>query len=245
VSEAAPIADLRDRAGDDARAHEGAVRRMFDRIAPTYDLLNTLLSAGVDKRWRARAVAALAGAPRGAVLDLCAGTMDLTAMVAQARPGDRVIALDFAAAMLEAGRSKAPSAEIVVGDALDLPFDDGQIAACICGFGMRNLSDPLRGALGVRRVLQPGGVFVTLDFFRPTRAPTRLFHAAYANVVLPVLGGIVSGDRSAYRYLARSMAGFLSRDEYVRALESLGFTRVRATDATLGVASIVRAEVAS
>jgi ubiquinone/menaquinone biosynthesis methyltransferase len=243
-SEATPIAELDGRASE-ADAHDGAVRRMFDRIAPTYDLLNKLLSAGIDARWRARAVAALEGAPAGAVLDLCAGTMDLTALVARARPRDRVVAADFAAAMLEVGRGKAPRAEIVVADAMDLPFADGEFSACLCGFGMRNLSDPLRGALEVCRVLKPGGIFVTLEFFRPTRAPTRLFHAAYAKLVLPTVGGIVSGDKRAYAYLARSMAGFMSRGDYVRALERVGFVRVTATDVTLGVASIVRAEVAS
>jgi ubiquinone/menaquinone biosynthesis methyltransferase len=237
-----PIADLRARRGEEA-AHGTAARTMFDRIAPTYDTLNRLLSAGTDRRWRVRAVAELAGAPAGPVVDSCAGTMDLTALVAKARPADRVIAVDFSAAMLDAGRAKVPRAEVVVGDANALPFDDGTIAAVVCGFGVRNLADPRRGAQEVLRVLRPGGIFVVLELFRPRRLVTRAFHRAYANVVLPTVGGWLSGDRSAYRYLARSMAGFLSRSEYERMLTDVGFVGVRGSDLTMGVASIVRAEV--
>ncbi len=238
----APIADLQARRGEEA-AHGTAARRMFDRIAPTYDTLNRLLSAGTDRRWRVRAIAELAGAPAGPVVDLCAGTMDLTALVAHARPRDRVIAVDFSAAMLAAGRSKAPRAESLVADANALPFGDGEIAAVVCGFGVRNLADPRRGAQEVLRVLRPGGVFVVLELFRPRRLVTRAFHRAYANVVLPTVGGWLSGDRSAYRYLASSMAGFLSREQYEQTLADVGFVGVRGFDLTLGVASIVRGEV--
>jgi ubiquinone/menaquinone biosynthesis methyltransferase len=239
-----PIADVRARRGDEA-SHGEAARSMFDRIAPTYDTLNRLMSGGTDVRWRARAVAMLAGSPPGPVLDLCAGTMDLTELVSSARPHDRVVALDFSAAMLDAGRAKAPRAEVVVGDATALPFADGEFSAVICGFGMRNLSDTLLGAREARRVLRPGGVFVTLELFRASRLATRAFHRAYASVVLPAVGGWLSGDRVAYRYLARSMAGFLTRGEYEDVLREAGFARVRGVDLTLGVASVVRGEVAA
>jgi ubiquinone/menaquinone biosynthesis methyltransferase len=235
-----PIADLRARRGDEA-AHGSAARGMFDRIAPTYDVLNRLMSAGIDRRWRSRAVAEVVGSPRGPVLDLCAGTMDLTAMLVRMRPGDRVVALDFSARMLDAGKHKAPSAERVVGDATELPFDDGTFAAAVCGFGMRNLADPVVGAREVLRVLRPGGVFVTLELFRPTHVATRAFHRVYSRLVLPALGGLVSGDHGAYRYLARSMSGFFSCEEYEQALGDVGFAAVRGSPLTLGVASIVRA----
>jgi ubiquinone/menaquinone biosynthesis methyltransferase len=214
---------------------------MFDRIAPTYDTLNRLLSAGIDARWRARAVAALRDA-QGPVLDLCAGTLDLAALLERARPRDRVVAVDFSAAMLEAGRRKAPRTEIVVGDATALPFGDAEFGAVVCGFGMRNLADPERGVREVMRVLRPGGRFVTLELFRPTRLATRAFHRAYAGVLLPTLGGLVSGDAGAYRYLVRSMARFFSRNEYEELLRACGFGRVRGDDLTLGVASLVSGE---
>jgi ubiquinone/menaquinone biosynthesis methyltransferase len=239
-----PIADLRERRGAE-ESHRGAARMMFERIAPTYDVLNRLMSGGIDRRWRARAIAELEGCPPGPVLDLCAGTMDLTASLARARPSDRIVAVDFAPAMLEAGRHKAPGAEVLVADAAALPFEDGTFAAVVCGFGMRNLADPLCGAREVRRILQPGGVFVTLELFRPTRPATRAFHHAYARLVLPALGGWLSGDPIAYQYLARSMAGFLTRREYEDALSSVGFARVRGFDLTLGIASIVRAQWAA
>jgi len=236
----APVAAVAERAAD-REAHASAVRDMFDRIAPTYDKLNRVLSVGIDAAWRKRAVReAVRAAPGGAMLDLCAGTMDLTALLAAARPGVRVVAADFSAQMLEAGRVKVPSAERVVADALALPFADGEFAVVVCGFGVRNLADPARGAREVMRVLKPGGVFVALEFFRPTSGVTRAFHAAYARGVLPTLGGFVSGDRGAYAYLAESMKGFLSRGEYERVLEAAGFASVRGEDLTFGVASIVR-----
>lgn len=237
-----PVADVRARGGAEA-AHGSAARRMFDRIAPTYDVLNRVMSAGLDARWRARAIAEVAAAPPGPVLDLCAGTMDLTAMLARVRPHDRVVALDFSASMLELGRHKAPHAEVVVGDAAALPFADGTFAAIVCGFGMRNLADPAAGAREAARVLRPGGRFVTLELFRPTRLATRAFHGTYARFVLPALGGWLSGEPGAYRYLARSMGTFYTRAEYERVLGNAGFVRVRGRELTLGVASIVCGEV--
>jgi ubiquinone/menaquinone biosynthesis methyltransferase len=237
-----PIADVRARSGAEA-SHGEANRRMFERIAPTYDTLNRLMSAGIDRRWRAMTVAQLDGSPPGPVLDLCAGTLDLARLITEARPGERVVAVDFSRAMLEAGRCKVPRVETVVADAMQLPFADGEFSAVVCGFGMRNLANTALGAREVLRVLRTGGVFVTLELFRPTHVLTRAFHAAYAQVVLPAVGGWVSGDRRAYRYLAGSMGSFLTRAEYEQLLSVVGFGRVRGCDLTLGVASIVRAEV--
>jgi ubiquinone/menaquinone biosynthesis methyltransferase len=236
-----PIADVRRRQGAEA-AHAGAARSMFERIAPTYDLINRVMSAGIDRRWRERAMEQIEGSPSGPALDLCAGTMDFSALLDDARPLDRVVAVDFSPAMLEAGRNKALRAELVVADAAHLPFEDGEFAVVVCGFGMRNLADPVAGAREVLRVLKPGGVFVTLELFRPDRLATRAFHAGYARLVLPTVGGWVSGERSAYDYLARSMAGFLKRSAYERALTDVGFRNVRGFDLTLGVASVVRGE---
>jgi ubiquinone/menaquinone biosynthesis methyltransferase len=244
MSDARPVAEVSLRPKDET-AHTNAVRAMFGRIAPTYDLLNRVLSGGLDGAWRKRAVAALAGAPDGATLDLCAGTLDLTALVDRARPGGRLVAADFSEEMLARGTKKAPRAEIVMADAHSLPFQDGEMAAVICGFGVRNLADPARAVCEVKRVLQPGGVFVTLEFFRPDNGATRAFHRAYASVLLPLVGGVLSGDRGAYAYLASSMQGFWSRAEYEAELALRGFTRVSSDDLTLGVASIVRAEVPS
>jgi ubiquinone/menaquinone biosynthesis methyltransferase len=244
MSDARPVAEVSLRPDDEA-AHANAVRAMFGRIAPTYDLLNRVLSVGLDAAWRKRAVAALSGAPDGATLDLCAGTLDLTALVDRARPSGRLVAADFSEEMLARGTKKAPRAEIVVADVHRLPFKDGEMAAVICGFGIRNLADPARAVREVKRVLRPGGVFVTLEFFRPDKGATRAFHRAYASVLLPLVGGVLSGDRGAYAYLASSIQGFWSRAEYEAELALSGFTRVSSEDLTLGVASIVHAEVPS
>lgn len=239
-----PIADLRERRSE-VDAHHAAARRMFERIAPTYDLLNRALTVGIDRLWRARAVAELVRAPAGPVLDLCAGTLDLAAAIAERRPRDRIVAVDFSPSMLALGARKAPRVETVVADAMNLPFDDGAFAAVVCGFGMRNLADLTIGLREVRRVLGPGGAFVTLELFRPSRISARALHRAYASALLPAIGGLVSGDANAYKYLARSMAGFVTRSEYEDALRASGFSIVRGFDLTLGIASIVHAETAA
>ena len=245
VAEASgPIADVQRRAGHES-AHGGAVRTMFDRIAPTYDTLNHVLSAGLDVRWRSRAVAMLDDAPNGEVLDLCAGTLDLAAAIERAQPQRRVVALDFAADMLERGRRKVTRTEVVVGDALDLPFADRRFAAVVCGFGIRNLSNTGRGVAEAVRVLAPGGFLVVLEFFRPAIGVagmlTRAFHAGFARAVLPLAGAAIARDRDAYAYLARSMESFLTRAEFEALLAAHGLSDVKGEDLTLGVASLVSA----
>jgi ubiquinone/menaquinone biosynthesis methyltransferase len=215
---------------------------MFDRIAPTYDALNRMMSLGIDRRWRARAVASLA-AERGAVLDLCAGTLDLSAMLEQARPGERIVACDFSAEMLARGTDKVTRTETVVGDALALPFADGSFAGVVCGFGMRNLADLRKGLREAKRVLRPGGLFVTLELFAPSSLRARAVHKAALRAALPLLGAAVARDRDAYAYLAESMAGFVTAAEYAALLREEGFADVDRADLTLGVASLVRARV--
>jgi ubiquinone/menaquinone biosynthesis methyltransferase len=224
-----------------ADSHASAVQRMFDRISPTYDVLNRLLSMGIDQRWRRLALAALArDLPEGALLDVCAGTLDLSLALRLRFPDRRVIALDFARDMLIAGRGKAGGTLLAVADAMRLPIRSESVAGLVCGFGVRNLSDPAAGLREAARVLKPGGVCVVLEFFRPVSLFTRVFHTIYAQVVLPTVGRIVSGDAEAYRYLSRSMRGFLSRTEYEDAMREAGFRDVVGTDLTFGVASIVR-----
>lgn len=224
-----------------AESHATAVRSMFDRISPTYDLLNRLMSLGIDRRWRERALSELArDLPPGPLLDVCAGTLDLSAAM-RARWSDRpLLSLDFARDMLLAGRSKVPSAACLVGDAMRLPIATHSVAGFICGFGVRNLSDPRAGLREAARVLAPGGVCVILEFYRPERFTTRVFHALYGRFLLPLMGRIVSGDGEAYRYLSRSMQGFMTRGQYEEAMREAGFEQVQAWDLTLGIASIVR-----
>ncbi len=237
-----------------------AVRGMFDRIAPTYDALNRVLSLGIDRRWRRRAIDALGDLAGARVLDLCAGTGDLAAEVARRFPAARVVAADFSAAMLAAGvasgklgRAVAANGDArpggpvtaVQADALRLPFAGASFDAALCAFGVRNLDDPLAGLREARRVLAPGGRFAVLEFFRPTTSPRRWLHALYNRNVLPAVGGLVSGHRGAYRYLAESMERFLTRAGYEALARDAGFTVSRGEELFPAVASLVVLEVPS
>jgi ubiquinone/menaquinone biosynthesis methyltransferase len=226
--------------------HAGANREMFDRIAPTYDRLNRVMSLGIDRRWRTRALEmmgpAIEAAPEPRVLDLCAGTLDLAALLEETFPKAHVVACDASEKMLALGRAKVHHVECVVGDALALPFEDSSFDAVVCGFGVRNLADLRKGLREVRRVLKPRGSFVTLELFRPRSAASRFVHGAGLRYALPVLGAALAKDREAYEYLAESMEGFVTREAYEHLLEEEGFGPVDGVDLTLGMASIVRAQ---
>jgi ubiquinone/menaquinone biosynthesis methyltransferase len=213
-----------------------AVRRMFDGIAPRYDALNRVLSLGIDGAWRRRALGALGPVDGRRLLDLCAGTLDLARLAERA--GAHVVAADFSARMLQRGKKKLRGPRLVA-DALRLPFADGAFDGALCGFGLRNLDDARAGLAEARRVLRPGGRLVVLDFFRPTRALPRALHRFYHRRVLPLVGGLVSGDRDAYRYLPDSIERFATRPEVEALARAAGFASVRGEDLTAGVASLV------
>jgi ubiquinone/menaquinone biosynthesis methyltransferase len=227
--------------GEQPSQHAVAVRSMFDRISPTYDLLNRVMSAGIDRRWRARALDVLGQElPDGPLLDSCAGTLDLTQALEARFGARRVLGADFSREMLVRGRAKVARAPLVVADAMRLPFADASLAGMTCAFGIRNVSSPQRALAEALRVLKPGGVFVVLEFYRPATLLTRMFHAVYARFVLPTMGYLVSRDREAYAYLARSMRGFFTRGEFEALAREAGFSVVSGEELFLGVASLVR-----
>ncbi len=214
-----------------------SVQVMFDAIAPTYDTLNRVLSLGIDQSWRRRAIRELGDVRGQRVIDVCAGTLDLSQLAVE-QAGAIVIASDFSQQMLTRGRHKT-RAELVRADALELPFADASFAGALIGFGLRNLPDARAGLAELRRVLQPGARLVVLEFFRPRRTLTRVVQALYNRRVLPLVGGALSGKRDAYQYLARSIERFAARDEIEELARDVGFSSVRGIDLTAGIASLV------
>ena len=227
-------------AGDLNRAP--AVRDMFARIAPGYDDANRFMSMGIDRIWRKIALRELGAAVNGDVLDLCAGTLDFSASLAgRARS---VVAVDFCQPMLDAGQAKIPAGANVrtlCADARAIPLPDASFDAIVAGFGIRNVPEPERALAEAARLLRPGGVFVVVDFFRPETLLARFFSSTYNRVVLPIVGGLVTGDASAYRYLAESMGAWHSRPTFCTALREAGFTQADGRELFPPVASLVRA----
>lgn len=186
------------------------VREMFARIAPRYDAANRVLTAGMDERWRRRAIALLQLPREGRVLDLCCGTGDVVFHLLRADPTLRVTGIDFCAPMLERARARARArgregAAFVEGDVMSLPFDDGTFDGATMGFSLRNVVDLDRVLREVLRVLRPGGRFANLDVSKsPNKVWKRMFDLYFYNVV-PLVGGIVGGSRQAYTYLPSSL----------------------------------------
>jgi demethylmenaquinone methyltransferase/2-methoxy-6-polyprenyl-1,4-benzoquinol methylase len=234
------IAESAAEGGDDKRAY---VQRIFSQIAPRYDLLNHLLSFNIDKRWRKKAIASLGWErnPTGTFVDLCAGTLDVSALIAT-RPGfqGRVVGADFAEPMLRAGKGKASEQVVspVVADALDLPLPGNSASGAIVAFGIRNVADLDRGLREVHRVLTPGSRFVILEFTTPRSALVRAGYHAYFHNVLPFIGGLISGHGTAYKYLPRSVANFPIEEKLAERMRGAGFRDVNWRTLTFGVAAI-------
>ena len=211
-----PVAGATDRAP--------AVRQMFDSLAPRYDVANRVLSLGLDQSWRKKAIAALGDSVEGTVLDLCAGTLDLTRMVLD-QGAAHVHAADFSAQMLSIGEAKLKEDEpytIHCVDARKLPFEDNSIDGIICGFGLRNVPEVSLALAECARVLRPGGRLVVLDFFQPVGFLPRLLQGTYNRIIVPIVGGLITGAGDAYRYLNESIDAFHTADEFVAKLKEEG-----------------------
>jgi demethylmenaquinone methyltransferase/2-methoxy-6-polyprenyl-1,4-benzoquinol methylase len=224
-----------------------AVRAMFDRIAPRYDLLNHLLSAGIDVRWRRRAVDELDVQGRSPVLDLCAGTADLL-MEALSRSHElRGVGADLSEGMLRRGQRKlsraglGARAGLVGADGEALPFASGSFGGALVAFGIRNIGDRARALSELHRVLRPGGRLVVLEFSMPPGLLGR-FYRFYFRHVLPRVGALISGDAEAYSYLPASVAVFPEPPDFAAMMETAGFTAVRWTPLTAGIAHLHRGD---
>jgi demethylmenaquinone methyltransferase/2-methoxy-6-polyprenyl-1,4-benzoquinol methylase len=224
---------------------------MFDAIAPRYDLLNRLLSAGIDRYWRTRAIDSLHLTGRETLLDVCTGTADVALEARRpggARPGAaRVLGIDFSGAMLALGARKIGAAGetnrivLVRGDAMRLPAGDASADAATVAFGIRNVERPEVACAEMARVLRPGGRLAILEFSEPTLPGLRRLYRWYFTQVLPRIGRLVSGHAVAYSYLPASVGTFPPPPEFVGLLRAAGFTDVRARPLTFGIVHLYTA----
>jgi demethylmenaquinone methyltransferase/2-methoxy-6-polyprenyl-1,4-benzoquinol methylase len=222
-----------------AEDHARRVRDMFARISPRYDLLNHLLSVNIDRRWRRKLVEKLRPllSPDAQVLDVACGTGDLSIALFE-NLGARVIGVDFCRPMLERAARKQPRIFFVEGDALQLPFGDAAFDAVTIGFGLRNLSSVERGLSELRRVLKPNGWAAILEFSKPVVPGFRSLAAAYCTRVLPRIGGMLSGSRSAYEYLPDSVSRFPDQETLSAMMIVAGFADVTFQNLTGGIAAL-------
>lgn len=224
------------------------VRHMFDAIAPTYERVNRLASAGRDAYWRREMVRMAEVRPNDVMLDVACGTGDVLRAFggAQVRPAV-LVGLDFAPRMLcLAATRPVPGGGFACGDALRLPIPDHSVSLVTCAFGVRNFQDLVAGLREMARVLVPGGRAVILEFSIPTRRWLRALYLLYFNRVMPAVAGLISRDRSgAYRYLPRSVVSFCGNEAIRSALASAGFSEVCAYPRTCGVVTMYVARKAA
>ncbi len=226
------------------------IARMFDAISPRYDLLNRLLSAGLDQRWRARAIRTLRLTGRERVLDLCTGTADLAIAAATASGGHaaRVVGVDFAAAMLDLGRKKTRArgldrrVPLVRGDATRVPLPDASVDAATIAFGIRNVERPERACAELFRVLRPGGRLAVLEFGVPRAPGVRQLYLWYFRRLLPAIGGLISRHNDAYAYLPESVGAFPEPEAFSALLSQAGFVALAARPLTFGIVYLYLAE---
>lgn len=217
-----------------------AVRAMFDRIARRYDLVNTVLSAGTDAGWRRRAAQATGLTAGGSALDVACGSGKLTARLARiAGDGGRVVGVDFSPQMLEVARRAHPGIEFVEGDALNLPFDDASFDASTIAFGLRNLADPVRGLRQMLRVVRRGGSAVVLEFVRPPKGAVGAAYRLYLRNILPAVGGALSGQPLAYRYLSDTVESYRTPAELQVMANAAGWSSVRYEGLAMGTVGLV------
>jgi demethylmenaquinone methyltransferase/2-methoxy-6-polyprenyl-1,4-benzoquinol methylase len=225
-----------------AKAH--LVSAMFTRIAGRYDLMNSLMTGGRHHAWRRRVARAVAAAPEGPILDLATGTADLALAVHEADPHRLVVGADFAEGMLArarvklGGRRERRRIPLVAADALALPFRDHAFAAVTSAFLLRNLEDLERGIREMRRVTRPGGLVLTLDIVRPGAPLWGSLFALYFHRVVPAIGALVAGDRSAYTYLPDSVERFATPAELARLMTRVGLRDVGYRRLALGTIAV-------
>lgn len=231
----------------DCRTKGAQVRDMFDNIAPAYDLMNRMMTLGIDRAWRTRCVRTVSEGKPAAVLDLATGTADLAISTARAIPGAHVTGADLSPAMVEIAKKKVRAAALDdrvalhVADILSLPFDDNSFDAITIAFGVRNLEHLDKGYAEMARVLRPGGTLVVLELTEPRSPIVRPFYRFYTRCIIPAVGRLVSRDSRAYTYLPESISAVPARDDMTAIMTRAGLTDARWRSLTLGVATIYTA----
>lgn len=228
-------------------AKKEKVEQLFDTIAGKYDLLNHLLSFQVDKGWRRKAMKYLSESDKEYLLDVACGTADfsLAAVNAGAR---KVLGMDLSQEMMKIGRVKVEQAgfsdkiSFQQGSCEDLPFDDGTFSACSIAFGVRNFEDRETSMRQVHRVLRPGGKLLILEFTLPRNWIFRQLYLFYFNRILPCIGGLISGNKAAYKYLPESVKNFPQPEEFRKVLESVGFKNCLIKRYTGGIVALYIAQ---
>ncbi len=221
---------------------------MFTSIADRYDLLNRVLSLGIDGHWRTEVVRAADVTGNVRILDACTGTADVAIAFARALPACSVVGIDLSGAMLAVGQRKVAARDLEHritlrrGDVLDIPFPDAEFDVVSVAFGLRNLPDYSRGISEMVRTLKPGGKLVILEFSPPTHALFLRSYHFYLHRIVPVVGGLVSGSRVAYRYLASSIGEFLPPDRITELMRRAELTDVRERKLAGGITRIFRGE---
>jgi demethylmenaquinone methyltransferase/2-methoxy-6-polyprenyl-1,4-benzoquinol methylase len=229
------------------RSTAPAIRRLFERAARTYDVLNHLFSLNIDRRWRAVLVRSSRVAPHGEVLDACCGTAELAIAFARRLPV-RVVGVDFSESMLSVGRDKVRRRglggriELLEGNVLQLPFTAGRFDAAAVAFGLRNVRDRLGALEEMVRTLKPGAPLLVLEFAPPARGLAGRLYRFYLGRVMPLIGGLVSGAPETYRYLNASVLAFPEPPEVQCLMEAAGLRRVTKRRLSGGIAWLWRGQ---
>jgi demethylmenaquinone methyltransferase/2-methoxy-6-polyprenyl-1,4-benzoquinol methylase len=220
----------------------GKISRMFSSIAPRYDLLNKLLSAGLDRRWRKTAINLL---PKkdGVFLDVATGTCDVALELEKRGYNSKIIGIDFSHEMLRAGKKKIAGTRIQIGraDALRLPFRDGMFDGLTCAYGIRNFSSLPDGLKEMLRTLKPGGAVSILEFTTPSNRLVKFFYLFYFSKVLPLVGRVVSGHPDAYTYLPMSVMNFPDRKRLAEIFVECGYSDVKVRPLSFGITDLITA----
>lgn len=223
------------------------VRQMFDNIAPAYDFMNRAMTLGIDKWWRRKAVNLVAQTSPAAILDVATGTGDFAIQLARAIPGATVTGIDLSSGMLGIAKGKITEAGLASrvmveqGDCLALPYGDNTFDAVTVAFGVRNFEHLDRGYAEMARVLRPGGLLCVVELSTPTNRLIRPFYDLYTMHLIPWVGSLRSGDKSAYRYLPQSIAAVPQGESMLALMRQAGFTATHVERLTLGVCSIYTA----